>query len=61
LVETLKRYFKEIPVEISPDWKFREAKAFAVLANELLCSNSANNPKVTGAASKAFLGKISFP
>ncbi len=61
LVETLKKYFKGIQIEIAEDWKFREAKAFAVLANELLCSNPANNPKVTGAISKAFLGKISLP
>ena len=61
MVETLKRYFREVQVEVVKDWKFREAKAFAVLANELLCSNPANNPKVTGANSRAFLGKISLP
>lgn len=61
MVKTLKRYFKGIQVEVAKDWKFREAKAFAVLANELLCSNPANNPKATGATSKAFLGKISLP
>ncbi len=61
MVETLKKYFIGIQVEIAKDWKFREAKAFAVLGNELLCSNTANNPKATGAKIKAFLGKISLP
>ena len=61
LVKALKRYFKGMLVNIAGDWKFREAKAFAVLANELLCSNRANVPHVTGAFSKAFLGKISLP
>ena len=61
MVEALKKYFGGIKVGITKDWKFREAKAFAVLANELLCSNPANIPRVTGATSKAFLGKISLP
>ena len=61
LVKALRRYFSGCKVEIAKDWKYREAKAFAVLANELLCSNAANNPKTTGAKLKAFLGKISLP
>ena len=61
LVKALRTYFEGIPIEIAEDWKWREAKAFAVLANELLFSIPANNPKATGAYSKTLLGKISFP
>ncbi|MCD6239798.1 MAG: anhydro-N-acetylmuramic acid kinase [Thermotogae bacterium] len=61
LVKALKTYFEDIPIEIAEDWKWREAKAFAVLANELLFSNPANNPRATGASYKTLLGKISFP
>ncbi len=60
LVEAVRRRF-DLPVEIAEDWKWREAKAFAVLANELFCGNSANNPGVTGASSGTILGKISLP
>ncbi|BBJ28799.1 anhydro-N-acetylmuramic acid kinase [Athalassotoga saccharophila] len=61
LVESLRRYFGKIPVEIAIDWQWREAKAFAILANELFCGKPANDPKVTGAKSKVLLGKISLP
>ncbi|MGC8611840.1 MAG: anhydro-N-acetylmuramic acid kinase [Athalassotoga sp.] len=61
LVESLRRYFGKIPIEVAVDWQWREAKAFAVLANELCCGRSANNPKVTGAKSRVLLGKISLP
>ena len=44
---------------ISPDAK--EAICFAVLANETLCSNAANIPKVTGASKPTILGKICLP
>jgi|UniRef100_A0A7V3REI1 anhydro-N-acetylmuramic acid kinase len=61
LVESLKKYFGKIPVEVANDWRFREAKAFAVLGNELICGNPSNNPKVTGAKRPLLLGKISLP
>jgi anhydro-N-acetylmuramic acid kinase len=61
LVGDIKRYFGGIPVEVSADWQWREAKAFAILANELICGNPSNNPKATGAKFPVLLGKISLP
>lgn len=61
LVKTIKNYFDKIPVEIASDWQWRESKAFALLANELMCGNAGNNPKVTGAKYPVLLGKISLP
>lgn len=61
LVSALRSYFGEVQIEIASDWQWREAKAFTILANELLCGNPANNPKVTGANSNILLGKISLP
>ncbi len=61
LVNTIRRYFRDFEIGISDDWKFKEAKAFALLANELLCSVPANVPNATGASQKTLLGKISLP
>ncbi len=61
LVKSLRNYFEKIRVDIAQDWRWREAKAFAILGNELLCGNSANNPKATGAKRLTMLGKISLP
>ncbi|MGC8545672.1 MAG: anhydro-N-acetylmuramic acid kinase [Athalassotoga sp.] len=61
LVGDIKMYFGKIPVEILKDWQWREAEAFAILANELICGNPSNNPKVTGAGYPVLLGKISLP
>ena len=38
----------------------KEAVAFAILANETICGNAGNLPRVTGAASRKILGKISL-
>jgi len=61
LVNDIRMYFGKIPVEISKEWQWREAEAFAVLASELICGNHSNNPKVTGARYPVLLGKISLP
>jgi len=61
LVDDIRKYFGKIQVEISENWQWREAEAFAILANELLCGNHSNNPKVTGAKRSVLLGKISLP
>jgi anhydro-N-acetylmuramic acid kinase len=66
LTKSLKKYFgKTVQIKnvsnlgILPDAK--EAICFAVLANETLCSNAANIPKVTGASKPTILGKICLP
>jgi anhydro-N-acetylmuramic acid kinase len=66
LMKSLKTYFgKTVRVSsvknlgISPDAK--EAICFAVLANETLCGNPSNIPKVTGASKPTILGKICLP
>ncbi len=66
LIKSLKMYFgKSVRIGnvkelgISPDAK--EAICFAVLANETLCSNPSNVPRVTGASKPAILGQICLP
>ncbi len=66
LIKQLKNYFgKKVIIQnikklgISSDSK--EAICFAVLANETLCGNSSNIPRVTGASKKTILGKICLP
>jgi anhydro-N-acetylmuramic acid kinase len=66
LVKSIKKYFgKNVNISnvknlgISPDAK--EAICFAVLADETLCGNAANIPRVTGASRPTILGKICLP
>ncbi len=66
LIKQLKNYFgKKVIIQnikkigISSDSK--EAICFAILANETLCDNSSNIPRVTGASKKTILGKICLP
>ncbi len=66
LVKHLKTYFgKKVIIQnikslgISSDAK--EAICFAVLANETLCGNPSNIPRVTGAIKETTLGKICLP
>ena len=66
LIKSLRKYFgKTVSVSnvknlgISADAK--EAICFAVLANETLCGNPSNIPRVTGASRPTILGKICLP
>ena len=66
LIKSLRKYFgKTVSVSnvknlgISADAK--EAICFAVLANETLCGNPSNIPRVTGASRSTILGKICLP
>ena len=62
LLKMLTRYMK-IPVLTQEDIGFnsdaKEAIAFAVLANETICGNANNLPRVTGAIKPVVLGKLS--
>jgi anhydro-N-acetylmuramic acid kinase len=62
LMSRLKKYFSPIRIETSDDYgipaECKEAVAFAVFANETICGNPINIPKVTGAEKPAVCGKI---
>jgi anhydro-N-acetylmuramic acid kinase len=62
LVERLKRRLNYVRFSTSDDYGIpvdaKEAVAFAILANELICGNPANLPSVTGARRRVPLGKI---
>ncbi|MBN2571460.1 MAG: anhydro-N-acetylmuramic acid kinase [Ignavibacteriales bacterium] len=62
----LKEYFrKDVKVEVIDNIGFpsdaKEAICFAVLANETICGNASNIPRVTGASKPTILGKICLP
>ena len=64
MVSRLREKLAPVPLSLSdkygipPDAK--EAVGFAVLANETVCANRANVPRVTGAREPTILGKISI-
>lgn len=66
LMNYLNSYFgKDVIVKIFDDIGFpsdaKEAICFAVLANETICGNASNIPRVTGARKPTILGKICLP
>lgn len=62
LVDRLRRAIAPLPVrtssELGIDADFKEAIAFAVLANETICGHAANLPRATGARWPVVLGTI---
>lgn len=65
IMEALGRYFSPAAVMVSDDLGLssdaKEAVCFAILANETICGNAANLPRVTGASRATILGSINLP
>ncbi|RMG40559.1 MAG: anhydro-N-acetylmuramic acid kinase [Candidatus Dadabacteria bacterium] len=65
LVAAIKERLKGVTVKVSDELgvpaDFREAVAFAVLANDTLMGHETSLPSVTGASRGALLGKLSLP
>ena len=64
MVSRLREKLAPIPLSLSEEYGIssdaKEAVGFAVLANETVCANRANVPRVTGARDTTILGKISI-
>ncbi len=64
MVSSLREKLAPIPLSLSDEYGIpsdaKEAVGFAVLANETVCANRANVPRVTGARGATILGKISI-
>ena len=65
ILESLRNHFGGVSVAAAEDIGIssnaKEARCFAVLANELISGNPANLPSVTGASKETLLGKICLP
>ncbi len=64
MVSSLREKLSPIPLSLSDEYGIpsdaKEAVGFAVLANETVCANRTNVPRVTGARDATILGKISI-
>ena len=64
LMQTLQKYFDDIPVKTHEDYgiqsKFKECLAFAVLGLNTFLRRTNNLPCCTGASKKVVMGKISY-
>ena len=64
MVSSLREKLAPIPLSLSDEYGIpsdaKEAVGFAVLANETVCANRTNVPRVTGARGATILGKISI-
>ncbi|MCL2421642.1 MAG: anhydro-N-acetylmuramic acid kinase AnmK [Defluviitaleaceae bacterium] len=65
LMDMIKKRLPNTTVCVQEDLGYngdaKEAVAFAVLANETICGNAGNMPRVTGAERNKILGKICLP